>query len=460
MKPNSDAQKGFIFDDEHEIVVGSGGQGAGKTHAAIAKAVRYILRYPGAYGMFVAADYGRYHLGLKRIFDKLCPSGLAPQVNQRHQVISLANGCEIYWRSAVEPTATRASELAFAVYDEAALNSPAEGIECYETLQGRLRQGKRDLWLDTVLVPKENPDVEILRQVNGKSLVRVDYFPQMWITTTPRIGSWFNQTFDEELNPDVCQVYKFHTEDNEENVGRGYIQRLARVHKGPLFEQEAHGEFVGAQNLTYPTFDPKLHTLGAVPQEFKLVVAGVDWGWNSSFAIEVVGFSSTGVAFVIDEFTGEQVPIDKVVLKCQQMRDKWGAKFFFCDASEPALIAHLMRSQVPAFKAHYNGDKMYRVAAVAARFERQAGIFGYRLYISNTCKDLIKTLKLSGEMQKPGVVREVRSQIGRDDPIDALEYAITDGERMMGVPFCMDSGVAPATRNTPARTMSIPMRMI
>jgi len=282
----------------------------------------------------------------------------------------------------------------------------------------------------------------------------------MRITTTPTIGRSFNQTFDEELNPDICQVYKFCTEDNEANVGRGYIQRLARVHKGPLFEQEAHGEFVGAQNLTYPTFNPQLHTLGNVPEEFKLVVAGVDWGWNSSFAIEVVGFSSTGVAYVIDEFTAEQVPIDKVVLKCQQIRDKHGVRFFFCDASEPALIAHLMRSQVPAFKAHYNGDKMYRVAAVASRFEKQPGLFAYRLYVSRTCKDLIKTLKLSGEMQKPGVVREVRSQIGRDDPIDALEYAITDGERIMGVPFSVDSGVAPATRNTPARAMSIPWRMV
>jgi len=458
-KPNSDAQRDFILDDEHEVVVGSGGQGAGKTHAAITKAIRYIRKYPGAYGMFVAADYGRYQLGLKRIFDKLCPPQLKPQINNRHQTISLSNGCEIYWRSAVEPSSTRASELAFAVYDEAALNSPAEGFECYDTLQGRLRQGTREMWVDTVHVPEDNPDVEVLSVEGHRSFIRVDYFPQMWLTTTPRVGSWFNQVFDSGTDPEICAIYQFQTEDNEKNVGRGYLKRLHRVYKGALFNQEARGEFIGAQNLTYPTFDRQKH-VHEPPQDFKMVVAGVDWGWNSAFVVEVVGFTSTGVAFVIDEFHAEQHPADLIVRKCQELRDKHKIKYFFCDASEPTLISHLVRSQIPAFKAHFNNDKIYRVAAVASRFEKAEGTFAYRLYVTPTATHLINALRLSGEMQKPGTVTEVKSKAGRDDPIDALEYAVTDGERILGTPFSVDYPMTPS-KNSPVRSaMSIPYRMV
>jgi len=456
----SDGQKGFVLDDAHRVIIALGGRGSGKTHIAVTKALRTIHDYPGSQIWFVAPDLERLEEGLLDKFRYLCPPALlSKQWLHRRQFI-LANGSVIHWRSTDIPGGLRAGEQNFAVFDEAAWAPYSQAKRAFGDLLAGLRLKQKELWCPNRWIQKR-PWIEVLKQGAERSYIRVTYKHQMAITTTPAIGSFMNELL-EGGDPSGIRTYRLKTEDNAANLPEGYLEQLKEAYPGILWQQEALGELIGVESADYPMFDPRRHVMAA-PTDFRLVVGGIDWGYSHKLAIVIYGFTSSGVAFGLEEFIASHVTSDRLILKANQLREKYGVERYFCDPAEPRAIADLNIHGIPASKA-ITVDKLYRASHVASRLERgPAGV--YRFYLAPEMKETIRAFKFAGQTaEDPRKLKEVKSGRPGNDPLDATEYAICGGEMLMGAPMGATFGRThkrhEGDRPSPVPEVSVPWRLI
>lgn len=431
--PVSENQDRFVFDEAHKVVVALGGRGSGKTHIATAKTLKTILEYPGSHITYVAPDLERLEEGLLNKFRELCPKTLLTKFYIHKRRLMLANGSTIRWRSCDTPGGLRAGEDNLAVFDEAAWAPYAQAKRAIGDLLANLRLTHRELDCPNRWIP-DHPWIEVLNKGRSSSRIRVTYREprQLLITTTPAIGSFINE-YLEGGDPAGLRTYRLRTEENLENLPGGYLEQLKEAYPGePLWRQEALGEIVGVESAHYPMFDPRCHVMGA-PTDFRLVVGGIDWGWSANLAIVIYGFTSSGVAFGLEEFVADHITSDRLILKAQELRDKYNVQRYFCDPSEGRSIADLNMHGVPASKAVVT-DKMYRAARIASRLEK--GPMGtYRFYLDPNMRQTIKAFRFAGDtVEDPKKLKEIKSGRPGDDPLDATEYAICGGEMLMGAP--------------------------
>lgn len=428
--PVSEAQKQFVLDDTHKVAVALGGQRAGKTHSAVIKTLRHVMDYPGARVWFVAPDLDRLEEGLLAKFRELCPPNLLLEHKISIHQFLLANDSNIRWRSTDVSGGIRGGERSFAVFDEAAWSPYSQERRAYADLRARLSLHQRTFWCSNEWLWGQ-PSVEVLEQGTHQSLVCVTYRQQLTVTTTPKIGSFTNEMLD--MPPDGVAIYHLHTQDNLSHLPPGYMDDLRAAYQGTLFLQEAMGELVGVESADYPAFDPRAHVM-AGPQDYKLVVGGIDWGYRNSLAVVVFGFTSTGVAFGLEEWGGSHIDLDQIVLKCAELQAKHGIKVFYCDQAEPANISFLNRHGISAVKQAVV-QKAYRTAAVASRLQRTP-TGTYRFYLHPSMRETIRCMRRAGDStDDPSKMKEVKSGKPGNDFSDATEYAITGGERLMGSPF-------------------------
>lgn len=428
--PVSDNQKRFVLDEAHRVVIALGGRGSGKTHIAVVKALRTILEYPGSRIKFVAPDLERLEEGLLNKFRELCPSSLLVKEFIQKRRFELANGTTITWRSVDIPGGLRAGEQNLDIFDEAAWAPYSQAKRAFGDLLANLRLKQRTLWCPNEWIG-DHPWIEVLERGNEESHIRVTYQRQLAVTTTPAIGSFVNELL-EAGDPEGIRTYQLETEDNLDNLPEGYLEQLREAYAGVLFRQEAMGEIVGVESAHYPMFDTRLHVMGA-PTDFRLVVGGIDWGWSSKLAILIYGFTSTGVAFGLEEFVADHVTSDRLMLKAHELREKHKVQRYFCDPAEGRSIADLNMHGIPASKAVVT-DKMYRASRVASRLERSS-MGTYRFYLDPSMKETIRAFRFAGDMvEDPKKLKEIKSGRPGDDPLDATEYAICGGEMLMGAP--------------------------
>lgn len=429
--PVSDNQRSFVRDEAHRVVIALGGRGSGKTHVAVAKALRVALEFPGSQMKFVAPDLERLEEGLLNKFRQMCPPDLLTKEYIHKRRFELANGCTVNWRSVDIPGGLRAGEQNFDVFDEAAWAPYSQAKRAVGDLLANLRLEVREFRCPNIWIP-DRPWIEVLERGSEKSLIRVTYKQQLAITTTPAIGSFINEML-EGGDPPHIRTYRLKTEENP-HLPEGYLEQLREAYGTEvLWRQEALGELVGVESAHYPMFDPKRHVM-AGPVDYKIVVGGIDWGYSQKLAIVVYGFTSSGVCFGLEEFVADHVTSDRLILKAQELMEKHKIQRYFCDPAEPRSIADLNIHGIPASKA-ITVDRMYRASRVASRLEK--GTAGaYRFYLNPGMKETIRAFKFAGEtVEDPKKIKEVKSGRPGDDPLDATEYAICGGEMLMGAPI-------------------------
>jgi len=455
-KPVSDNQKRFVLDDAHRVVIALGGRGSGKTHIAVVKALKTALEYPGSQMKFVAPDLERLDEGLLNKFRELCPPSLLVKEYIQKRRFELANGCTINWRSVDIPGGLRAGEQNLDAFDEAAWAPYSQAKRAVGDLLANLRLKERMLWCPNEWIG-EHPWIEVLERGKERSYIRVTYKHQLLITTTPAIGSFINELL-EAGDPEGIRTYRLKTEENAGNLREGYLEDLKEAYTGALFQQEALGELIGVESAHYPMFDVKRHVMGA-PTDFRLVVGGIDWGWSAKLAIVIYGFTSSGVAFGLEEFVADHVTSDRLMLKAQELREKYKVQRYFCDPAEGRSIADLNMHGIPASKA-VTVDKMYRASRIASRLEK--GPMGtYRFYLDPSMKETIRAFRLAGDtVEDPKKIKEIKSGRPGDDPLDATEYAICGGELLMGAPVGAVFGRTHKRHEGERPALSVPFRLL
>ncbi len=373
----------FTSDKKYKAFIA--GRGAGKSFTGCLTALNHAFNYAGSLGVVVAPSFPMLRDSTMRMFWQICPHEAVKSFNDTKKELKLANGSEILFRSADNPDSLRGPNISWFVIDEAAMTS-------------------KDTW-----------DILI-------ATLRQRGFPYMGaILTTPKGFDWIYDLFVKNPNPNSFVVYSTSAE-NQKNLPDSFIDDLKRSYSGIFYKQEVLGEFVGFEGLVYPEFSEQTHVITDVPGEFKRIIAGVDFGFTNPAAAIVIGLDGDERAYVLDEFYRPGLDAEHLIEAYKTLRDRWKITQFYCDPSEPTLIASMNRAGLASTSA--KNDVMPGIMEVAGRFKIQAD-GRPRLFIRkgliNTITELHQYRYADTKEDKP--VREEPLKVF-DHLMDALRYAL------------------------------------
>ena len=357
---------------DHLVLGVSGGRGSCKTFASVLRAVLYCLRYPGCVGLGVGLTEKSMDASIMPVFRKVCKSlGLQERHHWEHNIQKGViyfpfQESTIFLRTAEHPERLPGVSLAFFFLDE--FHSMTESI-----------------FVD--LIPS-------LRQSGG-------YPRQAWMTSTPADpGHWYckymtpkkyARDFETEATPiagwDMIP-YIATTEDASKYPHLSGIDKMAfegmlsmfggRGH--PKARQQLFGEWIAQEGLKYPTWNPSYHIKSqdewvSFP---KVVVAGVDFGYEHPASIVVEGVDESGKRrYLLDEFKKSHCEERELVVVAKKLMRKHDISHFLCDPEDARWLAAMRRSGLPVTKAKKNRSYGFAAcsAALASKYRGEQAFF-------------------------------------------------------------------------------------
>ncbi len=180
------------------------------------------------------------------------PDFLIKRHNRQDRLITLTNGSELFYGN-VDPEFLKSMNLGFAAIDEVSELTEEE----YNAVNGRLR------------LPHV-PTRQIFGATNPAS-------PQHWLynrfVLNPRVENGKPMTF-------------FRTSKTTDNIflPKSYINNLEKTLFGFYHKRYVLGEWVGADDIVFDNFDPRVHIIKSfpIPRHWKLY-RSIDFGYRSPF---------------------------------------------------------------------------------------------------------------------------------------------------------------------------------
>lgn len=183
---------------------------------------------------------------------------------------------------------------------------------------------------------------------------------------------------------------------------------------GMFWDRDILGAWVSAEGVVYRDFDSNKHYInsGDLPP-LETFYAGVDWGYEHWGAIVVVGETSDGVAYLIEEHAAQYQEIEYWLDIAKGIQDRYGKRIpFYCDSARPEYVKRFYKegkNSIKADKARLSG-----VEAVARRFKTN------KLYI---CKDRVSRFR--DEIYQYVWDEKTGEPVKKDDDVmDCMRYAI------------------------------------
>jgi phage terminase large subunit len=249
-------------------------------------------------------------------------------------------------------------------------------------------------------------------------------------------------------------VRQARTEWNTHNP-QDYAERMRAVFEGDFADQELDGAIVQATGRIYPEFARGLHV---IPHDLALEmyararrrIGGMDFGWSAPGAIVWGGWLPDGEFVVAGEWYRTKRQIEEQGAYAADNAPE--VTRWYCDDAEPRTIEKLRRGFDYRGKSYSinarpakEAKRAWRVSTDAVRnlMVRRSrvehpntrlpqGSGAPRLYISDTCKNLIHEYLHHYDANDPeddGIPKD-GDTVGDDHAIDALRYAIyTDTAR-------------------------------
>ena len=408
----------------------AGGMGSGKTVGGAFRTVRYLLEHPGAQIMIVAPTYPMIiRATLPTLFWALDKAGLQRNIHYdytdtRKELTLPFNGSRAWVVTTEHPDDLRGPTIAAFWMDE-----PRGSPEyAFQLLQGRLRQQGYPLqgWLTTTPAGKRNWMFKY-------------FFPEDYaFLEGEALG---------EKGQDEYKAYRALTKDNPFG-GVQLHQSLLRSYgseRSPLARQELFGEFIVIEGAVYPDWNSSYHVKDVATwpttqagRKCGLVVAGVDFGFENPFAIEVEGYDSeTKTRYVLDEYCKSHIEPDDQARICLWLQRRHNIDTFYCDATNPTMIRHLRSWGVRAVRAKNRkgtqADPTFGIGAVTAALNSKGreGIQG--LYVNPKCKHLALQMEsYTEDAPKENREKPEEPRGHHYDACDAFRYAETGLLRHIG----------------------------
>ena len=406
----NDAQRAFYWSHAPELLY-SGAMGAGKSRILTEKAWRLALRYPGAtFGIFrkVAASLSATTL---RTFQKdVLEVSKVSGRNKQEGWYELHNGARIYFLGLDPdpltgvPSKVGSLDLAWAGVDEAVEVTEADWI----MLLGRLRDPRMP-WHQLAAATNPGPP-----------------------------DHWLKQRF---TPPDERHQYVHATAADNKFLSEDYQVSIASLPDNAIGRRLGKGEWAAAEGVIW-MLPPEQVGSPIAPQ--KRVVAGIDWGFVHAFACEVVGQSGSGRLSVLDELYVHERGIDQLAEPLARLAEQYDVAAFYCDPSEPGLMAELNRHLTTHRNLHEGCA--FRARLTAANNDVMPGLMAVdkairgAMLVNPACHGLLAELPAyTWAPNKAGGFHERPIDIN-DDACDALRYAVMAFEPNPNNPWAAVAG--------------------
>jgi hypothetical protein len=371
------------------------GFGAGKTQAAVVRALVKKLKYPGQNVAYYLPTYDLVrNIGFPRFMEVLELFGVEGKLNRSNAVIDIPNAGSIIFRTMDTPERIVGYEVADSLVDELDTLKTEQARAVWNKIISRNRQKKPDGSLNTVAV-----------------------------ATTPEGFRFVYERWKKSPAPGY-RIIKATTYSNSRNLPAGYIDSLKASYPSALLAAYLDGEFV---NLTagsvYPGYDRALNASVETIRPGEALHIGLDF--NVTKMAAVVHVLRDGEPHAVMEYTDVfDTPAMIALIKSQHAEhpimvypDASGGSRKANNASVTDLsllrsagFTVCVNSQNPAVK-----DRILSVNALI----HKDGQRRYRVNV-DTCPHLVESLEKQaydkyGEPDKSG---------GLDHVIDAAGYFI------------------------------------
>lgn len=249
------------------------GFGAGKTHAAVMRALACKLRHPRLSVAYYLPTYDLVRtIGFPRFVEVLEQIGLTSKLNRSDATIDIAGAGQILFRTMDTPERIIGYEVADSLVDELDTLPTDKAREVWNKIISRNRQKKPGGELNTV-----------------------------GVATTPEGFRFVYERWVKKSAPGY-RLIRARTESNARNLPPGYVESLRATYPPNLLAAYLDGEFV---NLTagsvYPLFDRQANGSAETVQPTDPLHIGMDF--NVLQGAAVVFVLRDDAPHAVDEFT-------------------------------------------------------------------------------------------------------------------------------------------------------------
>lgn len=212
----------------------------------------------------------------------------------------------------------------------------------------------------------------------------------------------------------TIQEFHFELDDNTFLSDR-YRQNIKdATPSGMFYDRDIKGLWVSAEGVVYQDFDASKHYIQSKDlPTLTTYYCGVDWGYEHWGSIVVIGETTDGTSYLIEEHATQFEEIDYWVDIAKDIQERYGSRVpFYCDSARPEHVARFQREHIRASNA--DKARLSGVEAVAKRFKTNSLL---------VCRD--KVSKFRDEIYQYVWDKKSGEPIKQyDDVLDALRYAI------------------------------------
>ena len=371
------------------------GFGAGKTQAAVIRAMVRKLKYPGQNVAYYLPTYDLVrNIGFPRFQEVMEQFGVEGRLNRSNAVIDIEGAGSIIFRTMDTPERIVGYEVADSLVDELDTLKTEQARAVWNKIISRNRQKKPDGSLNTVAV-----------------------------ATTPEGFRFVYERWQKSPAPGY-RIIKATTYSNARNLPEGYIDSLKASYPSALLAAYLEGEFV---NLTagsvYPEYDRNLNASDVTIKAGEALHVGLDF--NVTKMAAVVHVLRDGEPHAVTEYT--DVFDTPAMIALLKSRHAGHSIMVYPDASggsrkaNNASVTDLSLLRSAGFTVCVNSQNPAvkdRILSVNALIHKD-GQRRYRVNV-DTCPHLVESLEKQaydkyGEPDKAG---------GLDHVIDAAGYFI------------------------------------
>lgn len=237
---------------------------------------------------------------------------------------------------------------------------------------------------------------------------------------------WLKVNFIDKADGKVIQAYHYELDENTFLSDRYRKNIKSSTPSGMFYDRDIKGLWVSAEGIVYKDFRKDVHYISSSQLKdikFTRYFAGVDWGYEHSGSIVVLGEDTKGNLYVLEEIAAQYKEIDWWVVKGKYVKEKYGNIPFYCDTARPEHISRFKKEGLRAKNA--NKSVLSGIEQVAKRFKEET------LFIVIDNVELFKKEifmyawnKTTGEPIKKW-----------DDVLDSLRYAIYTDMKPGGFSF-------------------------
>jgi len=378
------AQQRTFFESEAPELLYSGAFRAGKSRIGCEKAYDLAKRFPGIpIGIFRKTAASLAASTERTLLHDVIPRAEIVKSNRTERWYELANGSRI-WLFGLDPdpitglpSKVGSVELGWAFVDEAAECSESDWV----MVKGRLS------WPGI-------PWHQLTAATNPASPKH--WLKQRFTPSTPERVYLHASTLDNPMLP------------------RDYLTEAESMEAGYFRQRYIEGQWVAAEGQIWLL--PDSQVLELLPTTWHRVVAGIDWGYQHAFAVEVVAETSTGRRAVIAEVYSRGRTLPSLLPELAALQKRLDIETWYGDPSEPAYIDECHGAGLNVVPA--TNDVLPGITAVAEEIRKG-------LMIDSSCQGLLNEIPgyIWQTDRASGQPKDIPVKLG-DDACDALRYAV------------------------------------